>query len=241
MNRLLEIGFQYAGNWSLIDDQISYNLKHHQQDKNVLYAFICNGVVMYIGKTTQPLTKRLYGYQKPGPTQSTNQKNNANIRALLNNDEPVDIFVFVSDGLLKYGDYPINLAAWLEDVLIERVNPPWNGTQAKVQLNPTVVDITPSTDNSFPLQLGTAYYNQGFINIPVRCSELLAEDGEKIEIALAGQQLVLGYINRTANTNNTPRIMGGKPLKKWIQSNCQQGQYITVNLLSKNKLQIIPN
>lgn len=34
MNRLLEIGFQYAGNWSLIDDCISYTLKHHENDKH---------------------------------------------------------------------------------------------------------------------------------------------------------------------------------------------------------------
>jgi len=32
--------------------------------------------------------------------------------------------------------------------------------------------------------------------------------------------------------------MGGALLKSWIQENCQQKQYITVNLLGKNKLQI---
>lgn len=165
MNRLLEIGFQYAGNWSLMDDQINYTLKHPEHDKNVLYALICNGEVMYIGKTTQPLTKRMYGYQSPGSTQATNKKNNSKITDLLNNGEPVDIFVFVSNGLLKYSDYPINLAAGLEDMLIKRINPLWNGSQNKAQQNTTPTDARPCTDNCFQLQLGTAYYSQGFINV----------------------------------------------------------------------------
>ncbi len=239
MNRLLEIGFQYAGNWSLNDEQISYTIKHHEHDKNVLYAFVCNGEVMYIGKTTQRLTKRLSGYQKPSNTQTTNQKNNANILSLLNNGEPVDIFVFVSNGLLKYGDYPINLAAGLEDILIDRINPHWNGSQRKPE-SPSTASIS-TGNHSFQLKLGIAYYNQGFINVPVMFTDVLGEDGGKIEIYLGEQEKpVLGYINRTVNNNQTPRVMGGKLLKSWIQKSCQQGQFITVNLMGKYKLQIIP-
>jgi hypothetical protein len=245
MNRLLEIGFQYAGNWLLTDDIISYTLKHHEYDKNVLYAFICNGVVMYIGKTTMPLTKRMYGYQNPGSSQPTNKKNNGNIRHLLNNGEPVDIFVFASNGLLKYGDYNINLAAGLEDPLIDKINPPWNGNQNKLYqyTAPPVPSNTgtPTTNNTFQLQLGIAYYNQGFINVPIKFTEILGKDGEKIEIYLAGEpNPILGYINRTATSNQTPRIIGGKILKSWIQENCKQEQYVRVDLLGKHQLQIEP-
>jgi hypothetical protein len=33
----------------------------------VLYAFVSSGKVLYVGKTTMPLGKRMYGYQRPGP------------------------------------------------------------------------------------------------------------------------------------------------------------------------------
>lgn len=244
MNRLLEIGFKYAGNWSLTETGISYTLKHHEHEKNVLYAFICNGDINYIGKTTQSLTKRMYGYQNPGISQATNKKNNINIIGLLKNNQPVDIFVFSSSGLLKYGSYQVNLAAGLEDSLIEKIAPEWNGVQKIKHQNgtqhPTIhTDGTTDSKNTFQLQLGTAYYNQGFINVPIKFSEVLGKDGEKIQIYLADSpNPILGYINRTATGNQAPRIMGSMVLKRWIQENRQQGQFITVNLLDKNKLQI---
>ena len=33
----------------------------------MLYAFVSSGKVLYVGKTTMPLGKRMYGYQRPGP------------------------------------------------------------------------------------------------------------------------------------------------------------------------------
>ncbi len=79
MSRLIEVGFTKVGEWKLIDNKLKLILTHELTCANCLYAFIYGQQVFYIGKTTQTLAKRLAGYLKPGLTQSTNIRNNANI------------------------------------------------------------------------------------------------------------------------------------------------------------------
>lgn len=74
MDRLVKMGFKRLGTWKLNGNILNYELESGSELKNVLYAFISEGSVLYIGKTVQPLKKRMYGYQNPGPTQSTNIK-----------------------------------------------------------------------------------------------------------------------------------------------------------------------
>jgi hypothetical protein len=83
MNRLLEIGFQLVGHWSLREGDPVFELTRMMTDKKILYAFVSDGEVKYIGKTIQSLSSRMYGYQRPDPTQTTNVRNQANIKALL--------------------------------------------------------------------------------------------------------------------------------------------------------------
>ena len=72
MNRLLKIGFEFAGHWFLTEDTLTLQLVRHAGQANVLYAFCCDGDIKYVGKTTKSLANRLNGYRKPGPSQSTN-------------------------------------------------------------------------------------------------------------------------------------------------------------------------
>ena len=68
----------------------------------------------------------MYGYQNPGPTQSTNIKGNKLIKELLATSAPVEIYALPDNGLLYYGGFHVNLAAGLEDNLIATLSPPWN-------------------------------------------------------------------------------------------------------------------
>ena len=101
MNRLLEIGFHAAGHWHLVDGELSLELLRHGSQRNILYAFVSDGDVKYVGKTVRPLAKRLYGYKNPGATQSTNIKNNARIKELLSSGAAVDIFALPDNVLFK--------------------------------------------------------------------------------------------------------------------------------------------
>jgi hypothetical protein len=94
---------------------------------------------------------------------------------------------------------------------------------------------------TFELQLGTAYYNQGFFNVPVKYQEFFGSDGEEIEIYLGDlESSVVGYINRTANRNATPRIMGGKEMKYWVMDSFKQGDYIKVCVFSCHSVRVQP-
>ena len=83
MNRLLEIGFAPAGHWLLRGENVVYELANFGTQRNILYAFVCDGEVKYVGKTVQPLRSRMQGYQNPGSSQSTNIRNNGLIKAAL--------------------------------------------------------------------------------------------------------------------------------------------------------------
>ena len=60
MNRLTDIGFIKAGNWTFSDGQIHLHLISNHYTSNVLYSFVSDGHILYIGKTTDTLKKRLY-------------------------------------------------------------------------------------------------------------------------------------------------------------------------------------
>jgi hypothetical protein len=140
LQRLITIGFAYAGEWQLTDTVLVVQLPQYATVQNVLYAFVVDKYLMYIGKTTQPLSKRMAGYRAPGPSQSTNIKNHQSIRTALQQGKQVEIYVLPDNGLLHYGGFHINLAAGLEDSLIRDLVPAWNGGQKEARdgsLTPT--------------------------------------------------------------------------------------------------------
>ncbi|MFP4436148.1 MAG: GIY-YIG nuclease family protein [Chloroflexaceae bacterium] len=114
---------------------IGNRLYNHANTHNVLYAFVVDETPYYIGKTTQPLHKRMAGYRNPGPSQSTNIKNKQHICTALLQGKSVKIYVLPDNGLLHYGGFHVNLAAGLEDSLVRELEPPWNGGKKEVQDN----------------------------------------------------------------------------------------------------------
>ena len=128
MKRLIDIGFQRVGEWKQSHSGIEYLLHDCSDAGNILYCFVCRDNVLYVGKTVQALKKRMYGYQNPGPTQSTNIKGNLKISDLLANGNQVDIYALPDNGLLHFGVFHINLAAGLEDSIVKTLNPSWNKT-----------------------------------------------------------------------------------------------------------------
>ena len=127
LERLKNMGFKQVGNWALESEKIRFTLDDAASAKNVLYAFISQETVMYIGKTIQTLKQRMNGYKNPAPTQTTNIKGNRLISKILLLNQSVAIFALPDNCLLFYGGFHVSLAAGLEDNLIEKLNPPWNG------------------------------------------------------------------------------------------------------------------
>ena len=245
MNRLLEIGFEHAGHWLLEGNKLKFELTRHSTQTNILYAFVCDGEVKYVGKTTRTLTMRMSGYKNPGRTQTTNINNHRQIHELLSRDVAIQILALPDNGLLHYGQFHLNLAAALEDDIIKRIDPEWNGGKAEEAPTPTLATSEPDTEfppvftKTFVFTLQPTYYRTGFFNVGVTDQNHLGADGETIELFL-GDDLkpALGTINRRANTNGTPRIMGGKDLRDWFKARAQVKDTIAVEVLSPTSIRL---
>jgi hypothetical protein len=241
MNRLLDIGFEQAGHWALKDAKLIFELFRHSTQRNILYAFICNGQVKYVGKTTQLLRTRMSGYKNPGNTQATNAANHRRIKSLLISGESVEILALPDNGLLHYGQFHLNLAAGLEDNIIKVLDPEWNGGEREMEPPPVpeAEQTAPNTNHTFKLTLQQTYFKMGFFNVGVKSSKYFGDDGQTIELFLGAQERPeLGTINRTANTNGTPRIMGGTALREWFKINAEPLKELTVSVLSPTAIRI---
>ena len=256
MERLLRIGFERAGSWVTDGDSINYLLEQHQEKNNLIYVFTVDGDVKYIGKTTKMLFQRLYFYKNPGAGQTTNERVNGNIGSALSQDKSVEIFVLVDNGLLSFGGYHINLAAGIEDSLISGIQPQWNfrgvrqveviaeilndepqnAQQQNILLqHPAVISLT-----AFTLQ--PTYYAKGFFNLATAQEQFIGANNDNIDIHLNNAGTIVGYINRDANRNNAPRIMGGIALANWFHANFNLGDPVTVEIWGANTINIlIPN
>ncbi|MGO9109252.1 MAG: GIY-YIG nuclease family protein [Thermoguttaceae bacterium] len=244
MNRLLEIGFEKVGQWLQKGDELTFELSSHESQRNILYAFVSDCEVKYVGKTVRSLRERMCGYKNPTQSQATNWSNNKRIKELLQSGEAVDIFALPDNDLLHYGQFHVNLAAGLEDNIISKLNPVWNGNTADQVTEPLLSPEQRQTlegGNSFSLDLQRKYFKQGFFNVRVGDGDLFGSDGQKIEIFCgSAEQPIVGYINRTANLNNTPRIMGGKALRDWFQREMSKMQEATITVLSPTAIRIEP-
>jgi hypothetical protein len=125
---LQNLGFEDVGEWKLEGSTLSCEINRYANEYNILYAFVSQDEIKYIGKSVRALKNRMYGYKFPGPTQRTNLKNNQNIIALLQKDIQVKIMVFIQKNTMEYGGFEVNLAAGLEDSLISQIKPEWNNS-----------------------------------------------------------------------------------------------------------------
>ena len=120
------MGFRQAADWRLERSGLECLFNEHASAQNILYAFVSDRTVLYVGKTVKTLKQRMYGYRRPVPTQSTNIKGNRLILELLNAGRTVEVYALPDHGLLYYGGFHVNLAAGLEDSLVATLKPAWN-------------------------------------------------------------------------------------------------------------------
>lgn len=126
IHHLLKIGFEEVGEWILQGNSLQFRLVKYINERNILYAFVAQGIIKYIGKSTRTLVERMNGYSHPGSTQTTNINNNARIKELLLKGIPVQIFALIPKDEVLHKGFRINIAAGLEDNLLAHFRPQWN-------------------------------------------------------------------------------------------------------------------
>lgn len=245
MNRLLEIGFEPAGHWKVDEGRLNFILTRHSTQTNILYAFVCDGIVMYVGKTIQPLSKRMGGYRTPSKTQITNINNHTRIVERVERGSAVEILALPDNGLMHYGQFHINMAAALEDDIIRKLDPPWNGGKTEKVASVLSDTVEPNAEapseetTAFTFTLQPTYFRSGFFNVGVAAQTSVGADGETIELFLGdAHHPLLGVINRTANTNGTPRILGGTKLRDWFQTHARELCTINVDVRSPTSVRL---
>jgi hypothetical protein len=129
VKKLLEIGFEKVGSWVLLGERLACEITSHHGDSNVLYVFVVDGEIAYVGKTFGRLKMRMRGYEFPEATQSTNVKNNRLIREAITAGSSVEIVALADREILSYGGFHLNLASGLEQSIINAFRPRWNGSQ----------------------------------------------------------------------------------------------------------------
>jgi hypothetical protein len=259
---LKNIGFRDVGTWKKADngklryevDSANFAYGAMLDVRNALYAFVQNEEVMYIGKTTRSIRRRFFGYCNPGSTQQTNKRCHRNIQELLGRGISVRILVCTPPSELSYGDFQIDLAAGLEESLILKFDPPWNGREGPrpiteeaeretIEEEPNVLAVSespirPSSPTTFRIKLGDTYYNRGLINPGARASEALGQHGEPLIVYLGSKaEQVDSSINRAANSNGSVRIIGNNArIGEWFRENFQMGDTVESEVQSPNHI-----
>ena len=176
------------------------------------------------------------------------------ISEILNN-RCVEIYVFINDESVKYKGYIVNLAAGLENILIETFSPEWN-IQSKKKLVEPITEESLSAQNK-PLikpiktmdiinpvcevTLHKSYYGTSFFNIPVSHSTYLSMDSKSPVEVIFGNDLktkLIALNDRTAAKSEAPRIRIGKEFANWTLNNFRLKDKMKVEFISKNEIRL---
>jgi len=249
MNKLVSLGFVLAGSWYKELYGIDFNLTKFEHEADILYAFVSNDKLKYLGKTTKSFVNRMKGYRKPGLTQFTNIRINGLIFDELRARQDVYIFVLVAADLCKYKEYRVSLAAGLEDIFIRELNPEWN-FHGKKKISKQVEEIdeinefelvktTPPTYHLISLAPFTKYYLEcNFFNVPKKHSIFFGKNGTAIRVEF-DSKIIVGRIDRINVPSEAPRIHCGVHYNKWINKNFNIGDRMEVEIISPVSIKLL--
>jgi hypothetical protein len=135
LDLIKSVGFRCVGKWHIGDSGLDYDIEREVKiAKRSLYAFVHDSEVLYIGKTVGVFSGRMSGYRRPGTSQRTNLRVNPLLLDLLRTKNKISIYHFQPTEELRFKTILLNVAAGLEDALIEIISPPWNMNGRKKKL-----------------------------------------------------------------------------------------------------------
>lgn len=120
---LLARGFVHACHWHVSECRLKQSGR--LPDQPGVYAFCIDTAAQYVGLASKSLARRVYGYERPGPTQRTNQRLNKLLLAHAKAGTSVAILV-ASPPDFEWQGWSISGAEGLEAALIRDFCLPWN-------------------------------------------------------------------------------------------------------------------
>lgn len=127
LDLIISVGFRCVGRWHVGDSGLDFSIESEARNaKKSLYAFVQDSEVLYIGKVAGAFVRRMNGYRRPGTTQRTNLRVNPLLVQFVGTKKEVSIYHFQPPEEVRFRNIPLNIAAGLEDPLIETISPQWN-------------------------------------------------------------------------------------------------------------------
>ena len=60
LKKLIALGFEKAGEWVLNDGDLELMINKHSEKNNILYSFVVDGEIKYIGTTVRTFNQRIH-------------------------------------------------------------------------------------------------------------------------------------------------------------------------------------
>jgi ribonuclease VapC len=99
--------------------------------------------------------------------------------------------------------------------------------------------IRSESERRMEITLQRTYWQQGFFNVPVEYDRYFGPHNSKIEIFMGdATDPIEGTINRTAQRNGAPRVLGHAGLRNYFRSQFRPGDPISVAIESPQRIRI---
>lgn len=255
METLRNIGFKEAGEWHKGQNRsgIDFSLEKYQNETQILYAFISESTIRYIGKSDNSLQTRMNGYKNASSSQRTNIRVQEQIKRLLKEEIEVKIWAFIDSEGYKHNGVKIRLAAGLEDNLIELIKPEWNfrsngKTRIKEQIEVSadenvlvetnqLIPIVKSNIKTFKIKTNEA--KNGRINFPKKQIDytLLSEFDSEIRVYLGSDDLF--FEARLIDTGGGNARINKALLRDWYdEEHLSEQEYFNLEIIDKTAIKI---
>ena len=95
---------------------------------------------------------------------------------------------------------------------------------------------------TFNVVICKTYFAQGFFNVSVDFARYFDKHGSAIQINCTSMpDPIVGKINRTVNSTDAPRILGGVALRGWLKSSLREGDALRVEIQDKTHINFKPS
>lgn len=92
---------------------------------------------------------------------------------------------------------------------------------------------------TYNLTLHQSYYDKGFFNLGVSVDKYVRPNNGEIKLVLGpSKRVLIGRVDRDANSNRTPRVHGGQELQNWFFKNYKVKDSVVVTILALDQIQI---
>lgn len=247
--RFSEIGFTKVGEWQLAE-KLAFELNQDAACKTeVLYAFVCDTNVLYVGKTNNTLRERMGNYKagkEEGKGGSTNKTIRKNIMDHLLNGQQVNIYL-LADVEIDYKGHKVSISSGLEPALIKLLDPDtrWNARHTVknhksdkqdelVKIHSGLLQLIKNElqdDHSFFCTVGTEYFNKGIFAFNSNFNTSLLPEGRGVKVKFRLQDNEILYEGTYTYSGGRRFVSNKFVLNEWYQKNFKPKDKIKISVI----------